>query len=175
MIFPQMELPVVYLKPGEVFFSGEPAVVMTLLGSCISLTMFSERFKLGGICHVVLPKCNENFCPACCDESYRYADCCIMGMVERFSVMGIARSELEIKIFGGSDILAASGPAARASVGKQNIAVARSILQKEGLRVAASHIGGTFGRKIFFFTHTGVVFMRRIRKSALSGEERWRH
>ena len=100
MMFPETELPVVYLKPGEVHFSEEPEVVMTLLGSCISLTMFSERFKLGGICHVLLPNCGEDSCPARCDKSYRYVDCCIMGMVERFAGMGVVRSELVIKVFG---------------------------------------------------------------------------
>jgi chemotaxis protein CheD len=174
-MFTETELPVVYLKPGEVHFSEKPAVVMTLLGSCISLTMFSARLGLGGICHVLLPRCREDSCPGCCDESYHYVDCCIMGMVERFAWMGVARSELEIKVFGGSDILVTNGRENHASVGRQNITVARKTLQREGLKVSASHIGGTFGRKIFFFTHTGAVFMKRIQRNVLSREEAWRH
>lgn len=120
---------------------------------------------------MLLPNCGEDSCPARCDKSYRYVDCCIMGMVERFAGMGVVRSELVIKVFGGSDILVVDGQENHASVGKQNIAAARKTLQREGLRVSSSHVGGTLGRKIFFFTDTGVVFMKRIRKNMLSREE----
>jgi chemotaxis protein CheD len=174
-MFTETELPVVYLKPGEVHFSVKPAVVMTLLGSCISLTMFSARLRLGGVYHVLLPRCREDSCPGCCDESYHYVDCCIMGMVGRFARIGVSRGELEIKVFGGSDILGINGQKNHASVGKQNIMVAKDSLRREGLEVSASHIGGTFGRKIFFFAHTGAVFMKRIRKNEHSREEAWRH
>jgi chemotaxis protein CheD len=149
-MFTDSELPVIYLKPGEVHFSERPAVAMTLLGSCVSLTMFSARSGLGGICHVLLPKCREDSCPGCCEESYHYVDCCIIGMVEWFAGMGVAKSQLEIKVFGGSDILVLNGQRNRASVGEQNIAVARKTLRREELKVSASDIGGTFGRKIFF-------------------------
>ena len=45
----------VFLKPGEIYVGREPAEVSTILGSCISVTMFSEGLKLGAICHALLP------------------------------------------------------------------------------------------------------------------------
>jgi chemotaxis receptor (MCP) glutamine deamidase CheD len=46
----------VFLKPGELYIGKEPAVVSNILGSCVSITMFSERLGAGGICHALLPR-----------------------------------------------------------------------------------------------------------------------
>ena len=167
----ELGLPVFYLKPGEVYFSEKPALVMTILGSCISVTMYSARHGFGGICHVLLPKCHTESCNTQCSEVYRYADCSIRNMVERFVDMGALRKDIEVKIFGGSDILVIAGHKNYVTVGKQNIEITKKTLMDEGLKIRAAHIGGTFGRKIFFFTHTGEVLMKRIKKSALPAEE----
>jgi chemotaxis protein CheD len=165
---PDSQLPLFYLKPGEVCFSERPALVMTLLGSCISVTMFSAHLGFGGICHVMLPRCPSECCLTICDEAYRYMDCSVKGMVDEFTKKGACRGEIEVKVFGGSRILMAHRKETNVSVGSQNIEVAKETLLHEGLRVLVSHTGGTFGRKIFFFTHTGEVLMKKIRKSVLA-------
>jgi chemotaxis protein CheD len=170
----QTEIPVFYLQPAEVFFSQAPSLVMTVLGSCISVTMFCARLGFGGICHVLLPKCRTDSCDEECREAYRYMDCSIKRMIKRFAAEGVKSPEIEVKIFGGSDILAVEGGRKFVTVGKQNIEVARKTLIDEGMKVRASHVGGTFGRKIVFFTHTGEVLMKKIKRSALPAEEIWR-
>ena len=45
----------VFLRPGDVTVGKAPAEVSTVLGSCVSVTMFAERLKLGAICHALLP------------------------------------------------------------------------------------------------------------------------
>jgi chemotaxis protein CheD len=174
MMFSGAGLPVVYLKPGEAHFSESPALVMTVLGSCISVTMFSAFIGYAGMCHVVLPRCRTEPCSATCDEPYRYMGCAIRDMVDRFLGKGAKRGEIQVKIFGGSEILKLEGQEKHASVGKQNIEIAKKTLIDEGLKVKASHVGGTFGRKIFFLTHTGEGLMKKIEKSALPAEDVWR-
>jgi len=56
-------------------------------------------------------------------------------------------------------------------VGKQNIEMAKKTLHYEHINVKAVHVGGTFGRKIFFFTDTGEVLVKRIKKSLLPKQE----
>ena len=167
----EMDLPVVYLQPGEVYYSERPTLVMTVLGSCISVTMFNLRLGFGGICHVLLPKCRTETCAGVCDEAYRYMDCAIKGMIGQFAGKGSDPGQIEVKIFGGSDILMVDGHEKYVSVGKQNIEVAKRIFLEEGLKVRASHVGGTQGRKIFFFTHTGEVLMKKIHRSSLRMED----
>ena len=43
------------LKPGELLICREPHEVTTVLGSCVSITMFNARLGLAAICHAMLP------------------------------------------------------------------------------------------------------------------------
>ena len=166
-------LPVVFLKPAEVCFTEEQALVMTVLGSCISVTMFNRRLPFAGMCHVLMPNCrHDEACRGYCHEAFRYTDCAIKQMAEKFESLGIKRNEIVLKVFGGADIMAGHDKGRRTlSVGRQNIDSARKTLLNERLRVSASHVGGAFGRKVLFFTQTGEVLMKRIKRSELPREE----
>lgn len=150
----------VYLKPGESLFAGRPTVVTTVLGSCVSVTMFSVAHLYGAICHAVLPEDNAQ------DEAYRYVDSSIMDMLRKFDRHGIKRSQIEVKLFGGSDILPVNDSTRErcATVGTQNIETALRIIGRERLRLVASDVGGEQGRKILFHTHTGEILLKRLRK-----------
>ena len=75
-------LPHVYLKPGELFLSREPAIVSTVLGSCVSITFFEPAASLGAMCHVMLPRG-----PMLAD--FRFLDSTLGYMVEKITGMGI--------------------------------------------------------------------------------------
>ena len=87
----------VFLKPGEIYVGREPAEVSTILGSCVSVTMFSERLKLGAICHALLPsgRTSEG------KDKFRYVDDSLLYMLKTFKEMGINSGELEIRLLGG--------------------------------------------------------------------------
>ena len=164
-------LPVqIYLKPGDIYISDKPAMISTLLGSCVAVTMFSPRLGAGAISHGVLPCCKGK--KPCEDDEYcregvRYVDCSIMRMLGWFMQNGVAREEIDVKVFGGSDMLSAPESTTKATVGQQNIAMAFHVLEKEMLRVSTSDVGGLRGRKIIFSSNTGEVLLKRLRKSEL--------
>lgn len=145
-------------------------MVSTLLGSCVAVTMFSQRLGAGAICHGLLPSC-KGVKPCVCDnyclEGKRYVDCSIIRMLGWFRENGVAQEEIDVKVFGGSEMLSATASTTRASVGQQNIAIAFQVIEKENLRVSASDVGGLRGRKIIFSAHTGEVMLKRLRKSEL--------
>jgi len=158
----------IYLKPGDICISDTPALISTLLGSCVSVTMFSRRHKAGAICHGLLPSCKGRKpceCDVFCREGIRYVDCSIMRMLGWFEQKGAARGEIDVKVFGGSDMLTTGGIRSKATVGQQNIIMAFKVIEKEKLRIAASDVGGVRGRKIIFSTHTGEVLLKRLLKS----------
>lgn len=158
----------VYLKPGEIYFSDGPAVITTLLGSCVSVTMYSRRVGAGAICHGLLPTCKGRKpceCDNFCCEGMRYVDCSIMRMLGWFEQNGVERKEIEVKVFGGSDMLRGNESSTKATVGQQNISIAFQVIEKENLVVSASDVGGLRGRKIYFSTHTGEVLLKRLLKS----------
>jgi chemotaxis protein CheD len=168
-----MDIPAVpaqiYLKPGDIYLSAKPALISTLLGSCVSVTMFNPRLKAGAICHGLLPSCKgkePRECEIFCSDGIRYVDCSIMRMLEWFLQLGVEREEIDVKVFGGSDMIGCTEIKSRATVGQQNISKAFQVLEMERLRIAASDVGGLRGRKLFFSTHTGEVLLKRLRKSA---------
>jgi chemotaxis protein CheD len=144
--------------------ADRPTQVVTVLGSCLSVTMFSRRAALGAICHGLLPRCvTHPRCDGGCLEGFKYVDCSIRQMARFFDRRGVSRREIEVKYFGGADMFPrGSGKAGALSVGKQNVQTAERILRSEGLRVHASDVGGMRGRKIIFFTATGEVFLKRL-------------
>jgi chemotaxis protein CheD len=151
----------VYLHPGEVSICEEPTRVITVLGSCVSVTMFNPRSKIGAICHGTLPRCRgRRDCHSACVETFKFMDCAIHHMLGRFRGYGIASNEIEIKIFGGADTLRSKSSN---SIGSQNIQTTLDIMDENNLRVIAADVGDSFGRKLVFFSHTGEVYLKRLK------------
>ena len=144
-----------FLQPGEYCIAADPTVVTTVLGSCVSLTMFHRRTRTGGICHARLPSGQGRLL-------YRFVDGAIYGMLGEFQERGIPYQELEVKLFGGAELMGADPLAAKRCVGRQNVEVAQRILTGERLRLRASVTGGAHGCKIAFYTHTGEVLLQRL-------------
>jgi len=149
----------VYLKPGELFMSREPALVSTVLGSCVSVTVFSPACRLGAICHALLPS-------GSIAEGFRFVDSTVDYMVDEINRMGVPLSGCQIKLFGGADVLLPSEQRGkRLSVGQQNIIAAHGRLERHGLTPSAVDVGGVHGRKLFFDSRTGHVYLKKMNKS----------
>lgn len=150
----------VYLRPGEVAVCEEPTKVVTVLGSCVSVTMFHRGSGLGAICHGVLPNCrHQKLCGGICDEMFKYVDCSLLYMLSAFGKRGIGRKEIEVKIFGGADTLASKRDN---TIGSQNVRIALHIIGMEKMKIRAGDVGDSFGRKLIFLSHTGEVFLKRL-------------
>jgi len=148
----------VRLQPAELYLAREPAMLETILGSCVSATMWSPRAGLGGMCHGVLPRCPGG---TTAPDGFRYVDFSIRYLAERFDELGATRSELHVKLFGGADVLPVS-PNGKRTVGFMNYHIALEVLEEQALLLSASDLGGTRGRTIHFNTETGDVFVRRL-------------
>jgi chemotaxis protein methyltransferase CheR len=164
------ELPVVYLKPAELCVTDKPTIVRTVLGSCLAVTMFNRRLGVSAICHALLPQydpkdlSNNHFL-----EKLKYVDYVIPKMLAKMKSYNIKPEEIEIKVFGGADMLNTQAEQARNQpVGRLNVETAIKVLEAEGLRPKTSDVGGTFGRKIFFYTHTGEVLLKRLKSGVFS-------
>ena len=154
----------VFLKPGDIYVGKAPAEVSTVLGSCVSITMFSERLKLGAICHALLPSGHTSRDR----DKFHYVDSSILSMLSMFEKMGVKSGELEIKLLGGGDMFERiSGNTI--SVGTKNIETALQVLKNNNLELTGSDVGGTMGRKIYFCTRTGKVLIKRIRSVSQGG------
>jgi chemotaxis protein CheD len=167
------ELPQVYLHPGEMYIARRPTVLRTVLGSCVGITFWSRRRGIGALCHAVLPRRPPDL-PAdlAATEGFRYVDFCISDLARQLEVLGAVRRELQIKLFGGADVLPVSSkPSARATVGRQNWQAALEVMREENLDIMVSDLGGTRGCTLQFHTGTGEVLLRRLAKPVFEDED----
>jgi chemotaxis protein CheD len=161
------DLPIINLTPGKLLITDQPAIVSTILGSCVSLCLHNERLRVGAICHGMLPRQKKT--PM--DGYFPYLDTAVDHMLETLrSRFGIAPSELRVKLFGGASVLQTNMLGADGfAIGQQNIAAALDAIARFGLVPGVQKTGGTEGYKIFFNTSTGEVFVRRIAPTLAKG------
>lgn len=161
----ETELAEVYLQPGEMFLAHEPTIIRTLLGSCVGVTFWNGRLGIGALCHAVLPRCPDGYSREIDPESgYRYVDFCIRDLARNFDELGARRSEVQVKVFGGADVLLGSkDDLIRDTVGSINCETALETLSAEGFQIAASSLRGKCGMNIRFNTGNGEVELRRLK------------
>lgn len=157
-------LPNLDLQPGELHLARSPAILSTILGSCVGVTFWSARLVVGALCHGVLPRCPQEWSRGSrLSDGYRYVDFSIRYLAEQFDALGVPRHEMEVKLFGGADVLGmAATPNGKPSVGALNRQAAEEVLMAEGFTVIASDLGGVRGRRIHFHTGTGEVLLHRL-------------
>jgi chemotaxis protein CheD len=156
-----------YLKPGEIYLAKEPALVTTVLGSCISVTMHHKPTGLSIMCHAVLPSRAESRKR---DEDgrdiFQYVDSSIEWMVSQYEKLGIKPGAVEAKMFGGAAMFPETRIGVRdLGVGRKNIDIAVEMLKQSSMNLAAWNVGGNQGRKLIFSTLTGEVLARFITRT----------
>ncbi len=155
-------LPEIYVQPGESRLVTEPTIIRTLLGSCVGITFLIPRLAVAALCHPMLPTYpHKRSADLSVAAGCRYVDFAIRDLTRRFDSLGALRSEVQVKLFGGGDVLLATNKALRPTVGKLNCEVALRVLEEEDVNVVASSLGGNSGVNIVFNTKTGEVLLKR--------------
>ena len=151
----------VYLQPGELFVAREPTMIRTILGSCVGASFWNDVVGVGALFHAQLP-----VCPVGTREVatlHRYVDSSIREIARQLDELGLSRSAVRVKIFGGGDVLRGfDNDSGRPTVGRMNRETAVRVLESEGFGVEASCVGGKVGLKIAFDTGSGEVLVRRL-------------
>ena len=161
------------LKPGELYIAKKPMIIKTLLGSCVSVVMHNKRTKVSAISHAQLPgkkECSQcsSHCPVRClkdsddDNSFKYVISSTKYMLNKLENMGIERNEIDIKLFGGSNVMKAL--TRDKTVGESNIEQAHQTLKNLNLKIKGEDTGGDTGRTIYLVSNTGEVYARKHTK-----------
>jgi chemotaxis protein CheD len=152
------------LMPGELFFGGAPARLTTLLGACVSVTLWHRASGSGGICHFLYPEQQ----PEGPRPDGRYGKEALALLAASVVSTGSRLADCEIKIFGGGGVLEDnSGPPALL-LGTRNVDVARQWAAAHGLSIAAEDVGGCAYRRITFDLDTGAVEVFSSRSVSLA-------
>ncbi len=147
------------IMPGEYFVSSTPMIVYTVLGSCVSACIRDPILQVGGMNHFMLPRPNRESPLDGWGESARYGNYAMERLINEILKRGGRRERLEVKIFGGGRIYAGSH-----DVGAHNASWVIDYLRRKGMTPVAIDTGGVHPRKIYYFTATGRVLMKRIER-----------
>lgn len=160
----------IFLQPGEFYFGSRDTRIRTLLGSCISITVWHPHLLIGGMCHYMLP---TRGLPRNGPLDGRYADEALEYLVSEIRNAGTRPAEYEVKLFGGSNMFAEikkthcpgdqCDPFAATckDVACRNRRSAPLLVAQHGFSIKAEKLGGTKPHNLLFDIWSGHVWLRR--------------
>jgi chemotaxis protein CheD len=149
------EIHEVFLNPGEFYFGEAATRISTLLGSCVSITLWHPRRRIGGMCHYML---TERQRPEGTALDGRFGSEAFELFLQKVEAAGTRPAEYQAKLFGGANMLStlASG---KMDIGLRNIAYGRQLLASRHIALIAEHVGGSGRRKLHFDVWNGDVWL----------------
>jgi chemotaxis protein CheD len=160
--------------PGEYAVTSADETLATVLGSCISACIRDPFANVGGMNHFMLPENkvggNDRWLDPQVGLATRYGSHAMERLINDLLKSGARRERLEIKLFGGGQILAS-----QTEIGRRNIAFIRDYLAREGLKITAEDLGGNMPRMLAYRPRCGkamVKHLRPIEATAVAQSER---
>lgn len=157
---------------------GDHNLVTSGVGSCLVITLYDPKLRIGALAHALLPSstrhntdsgqspsasasssrqgCMVAERSAVKTEDTKYVDVAIDKMLKGLEAAGAKRTDLEAKIIGGANMFSFVTD----DVGKENALSAKDKLKKEGIRIVGECVGGSQGRSIEFSPTTGIVTVK---------------
>lgn len=146
---------------GGLFIAEKPMILKTVLGSCVSLTLWDKQKGIGGMNHVVLPGSFSSINPEALLEKRdtRYGIFSLEELLYGMEQRGCRRPDMEARIFGASYM---DPKGRRSGIQESNVEFVMNFVEmaripiKEGLAFQEQAL------KLFFNTATGSVHVERL-------------
>lgn len=146
------------LEPGHIYFTKNPEVIHTVLGSAVSVCLWDRRLNQGGVNHFRWPSPKEKgIITEKAMSSADFGDGAIMGLLRLMKEEGSKNQDIVAQIFGGG-----SCENRPSSIGNANIKAAKRILSKLKIKIISEDIGGFMGRKLAFDTSCGQAAILKV-------------
>lgn len=150
----------IFLQPGEYFVGDAQYRIRTLLGSCVSITLWHPAFRIGAMSHFLLSSRNS-YQEAELDG--RYGEEVIHLMLQELRRSKVPPAECQAKIFGGGNMFPKQTRNNLLNVGQKNGEAARSLLQAHRIPIVSESLFGEGHRQIIFDVKSGDVWSRQIK------------
>jgi chemotaxis protein CheD len=147
----------VILMPGQMAFSTAHAELRTLLGSCVSITIWHPGRRIGGMCHFLLPQRQRKLGEPL---DGRYGDEAMEAMVDKLMHTGTRPSEYVAHLYGGADTMP-EGNNLKFNVGERNIERGWKLIDHYGFQLEGVDVGEDVPRMVSIHLGSGAVEMRR--------------
>ena len=149
----------IFLHPGDFYFGDKETRIRTLLGSCVTITLWHPYLLIGGMCHYLLPMKHKSEQTAL---DGRFADEAIKLFLQELQKSGTWPAEYEVKMFGGGDQFPNLVKTGFNNIPDNNIRIGYQLLKQHGFSLKTQHVGGTGHRNLIFDVWSGKVSMQHI-------------
>lgn len=136
-----------------------PAVLKSYgLGSCVGVTLYDPKIKVGGLAHVLLPSGKK--VPSSQQNPLKFADIAIEKMRDELVREGCDPKRLVAKIAGGANMFSHRyninpDQVVKPGIGKRNVQAVKKKLKELGIKLVSEDVGGETGRTLEFDTESG--------------------
>lgn len=150
----------VTLAPGQLYFGRSPAVVHTLLGSCLAITFWHSKQLVGGMCHYLLAHREQYHKNTHHPKGY-YGTDAVEYFVEQIKKSKLNKEDFEVKLFGGGNMFEAIHNRPNfIDVAANNIEQGQILLEQHGFKIKIADVGGARYRKIYLDLTSGDVWVK---------------
>lgn len=148
------------ILPGEYYATARDMLLVTVLGSCVCACIRDKVSGIGGMNHFMLPDSGQDQNNPL-GESARYGTYAMEVLINQLLKMGAKRGNFEAKVFGGGAVLRGFTVA---NIGERNAEFVLKFLKTEKISVVAQDLLDIYPRKVYFFPHTGLVRVKKLKK-----------
>lgn len=134
-------------------------IIMTTLGSCISVCIYDPAVRVGGMNHFLLPRDRGDHSQN--SISMRYGNNAMEILINEILKRGGKKSRLKLKAFGAGNVLKM-----KANIGEKNQAFLRKYIMDEGLDLECTDLGGNLPRRVLFFPATGRALVKQLKRAS---------
>lgn len=162
----------IFLQPGELYFGEQKTRIRTLLGSCVAVTVWHARRRIGGMCHYMLPCRPKKGADHVLDG--RYADEAMQIFLREMRRARTPPWEFQVKLFGGGRMFEhGNRPRRHVDISERNVDYGRQIISRLGFDISAEDLGGVGHRNVILDLWSGDVWVRRAPRpfGARGGED----
>ena len=141
---------------GEARVSADPDLELgTILGSCVATCLYDAQVRVGGMNHFLLPEPRSGHDPGKVDV--HYGTYLMEILINEMLACGAEKKRLRAHLYGGGNLRAGMAP-----IGSANAQFAKTFLEREGILLARSDLGGNHARRVDFRPASGQVRCRIV-------------
>ncbi len=129
------------------------------LGSCIGITLYDSRKKIGGLAHIMLPSSEQVRNNT---NKAKFADTAIIELLDMMIQVGAQKRNIISKLAGGAQMFAFSRTSDIMRIGERNAIASKQVLESLSIPILAEDTGGTYGRTIELNTDDGILIVKTI-------------
>jgi len=143
-----------FLKPGDFYITAQPAVLETLVGSCVSVCLYNFKNGFAAMNHFLRDQpIGDNIV-----DIGEFGSTSTEHIVNKLMAIDNVPSHYRAMVFGGAAVVKTTS--LDSDIGRKNVDVAMKVLAAARIRIVRKEVLGKRGRRVKFYTETGTVECR---------------